>query len=55
MTQLTNLERQIAAIEKNVKLGKAKNIYAANNKIINLKAQLAATRKANIWKEFLAK
>jgi hypothetical protein len=49
MTQITNLEKQIAAIERNIRLGKCKNPYAANNKVINLKAQLIATRRADYW------
>jgi hypothetical protein len=55
MTQLTNLERQIAAIENSLKIGKAKNIYAARNKVVNLKAQLVATRRASYWNEFLTR
>ena len=55
MTQINNLEKQIAAIEKNIRLGKAKNKFAAANKIINLKAQLVATRRANYWNEYLTK
>lgn len=55
MTQITNLERQITAIENNIKQGKAKNVYAAKNKVANLKAQLVATRRANYWNEFLTR
>jgi hypothetical protein len=55
MTQVTNLEKQIAAIERNIKLGKAANIYAATNKVINLKAQLVATKRAAMWSNFLAR
>jgi len=55
MTQITNLERQITAIETNIKLGKAKNVFAAKNKVINLKAQLVTTKRASYWNEFLTK
>lgn len=49
------LERQIAAIESKLKQGKAKNPFAAKNKIINLKAQLAAQNKAKYWAEWVSK
>lgn len=55
MTQITSLERQITAIETNIKLGKAKNVFAAKNKVVNLKAQLVATKRASYWNQYLSK
>jgi hypothetical protein len=55
MTQITNLERQINAIERSIKDGKAKNVFAAKNKVINLKAQLVATRRAGYWSDYLSR
>ena len=50
-----NLERQIAAIENKIKTGKAKNVFAAKNKVINLKHELAAKNKAMYWFDWMAK
>jgi hypothetical protein len=52
---MQNLERQIAAIESNLRQGKVKNVYAAQNKINNLKAYLAAQNKANYWSQWMAR
>lgn len=55
MTQTTNLKRQISAIERNIAQGKAKNVFAAKNKVINLKAQLESTRRASYWMQHLSR
>jgi hypothetical protein len=54
MSQIITLERQIAAIKRNIFLGKAKNMFAAEQKVSNLIAQLAATKKAYYISEWLS-
>jgi hypothetical protein len=49
-----NIEKQIFAIELNIKNGKVKNLFAAQNKISNLKAMLAAQNKATYWNKWLS-
>jgi hypothetical protein len=54
MSQIITLERQIAAIKRNIFLGKAKNMFAAEQKVSNLIAQLAATKKAYYISDWLS-
>ena len=50
-----SIASQIKTIESKIKAGKVKNVIAASNKVSNLKSQLAAQNKANIWVEWLAR
>ena len=46
---------QIKSIELKIKQGKINNVYAAKNKLSQLKSKLAAQQKAMYWFEWLAK
>lgn len=49
-----SIKYQIAAIQKAMDSGKAKNKWAALNKIKCLKKQLLEVEKATGWKQYLA-
>lgn len=51
----TNLERQITVIEAKIKNGKTKNVFAAKNKVINLKHELAAKNRARYWMDWIGR
>lgn len=48
------LKKQIYAINKAILEGKVKNVYAARNKVNNLKIRLETYQRAKQWQEYLS-
>jgi len=49
------IERQIAAIQKQIELGKVKNLHPAKQKIKNLQVKAMAEHRQKIWEHHLAR
>ena len=52
--KILQLKAQIAAIENNIKQGKAKNIFAASNKVRTLKLELMKEESRVKFENYLA-